>query len=973
MVSLLHPNELVIASTVAPPPFSRLLSSSSAFAAPSSHSSGGSKLDFLFVGYGFVRAELLEPFPHQSWFTDEDPYAEGDVEEGGSEVRGDGRGMQRRRMHDTVGPQSATMVKETPYGLFGAAACQAAAVGRYMAAMEAFGLAPPRSQPSRSTAASVNRQATTSTCNGDTNTGSYGSKEKHREREGEDEGVSDEYRRIFPTISDVLHPSSRTLTDVLTFPKAFQIVGSGANGHVKLGVLSSPRSPDQAPTQFCTPRSSAFSDAAATPEGQYFGCGQMEETGERNEEEHRLVAVKMLPLPPLLFSHLNHHLSALSSVQSSPLLHGAHHQSENDNNSISRGRSMSCQSNGPHGLSRQSHTFGLTNRSSQQSSFRQFDNLHSNHTAPNSSNTISFPPGVFHALQRIESEVTIALRARHPALMTTHLAVREVELLSPVLSTPSLLHPSGTSIFRTPSLQPPGSCHTNHPFQPQSHQLGTTAMPSSHHGSNFHPNVGIPHPFGLGSSGGSIFQAKSIALCMEYIGGCNLEQVVQYHGPLFEWELAAIVDAILSGLQYLHEHPDLRVAHRDVKPLNVMISSQMRPMPLLQVNDSSREVKSTGTGVTLLASESNCPSPADYCPVKLGDFGLVKKIISNGKMKHGGSGGDGAALKATVSMMVPDDPQTAATLCGTPAYIPPEVLVPYLGSLTSSGGAREGFHDSIDDEDHGNSPSEFVSDFSPALTATVAAVVHPVLLDVYAVGVLMQHIIGGMTDPENALGRPWVVREREKYKKFAAERPGDSLLSTSAADTAPPLLSKQCGSTERPVKSSTYKGPSDACIERKPWIMSDVVSQRVGPLLLQLLNSMIATDPQQRPQSIACVRAHPFFTQYRCVWGTHFRNSQELPLPTLPLDFVCRLATTTTKAHDSRRASKATVEEIMFMMAPDANTTQHVSSTNTTLIGDTSHLQNVSCCSSSLTQHQLGHGTNSTKLPQCTKLHLMPQ
>ncbi len=82
-------------------------------------------------------------------------------------------------------------------------------------------------------------------------------------------------------------------------------------------------------------------------------------------------------------------------------------------------------------------------------------------------------------------------------------------------------------------------------------------------------------------------------ICMEYIEGIDILELIQHHFPLPEVVVLSIVEQILNGLQVAHAQG---VLHRDLSPQNIFVSTQ---------------------GF-----------------VKLGDFGMAgKKIAADGKSK----------------------------------------------------------------------------------------------------------------------------------------------------------------------------------------------------------------------------------------------------------------------------------------------------------------------------------------------------
>lgn len=116
-------------------------------------------------------------------------------------------------------------------------------------------------------------------------------------------------------------------------------------------------------------------------------------------------------------------------------------------------------------------------------------------------------------------------------------------------------------------------------------------------------------------------KGEKIYTVMERLGGGSLADVLRTFGPQTPSATARYIAQMLSGLAYLHSQG---IAHRDVKPDNVLVADE----------DGS---------------------------VKLVDFGLAKPIVTQQP-----SGG-------------------ASTLAGTPAYLAPEVFVPDLAAAAPPG------------------------------------------------------------------------------------------------------------------------------------------------------------------------------------------------------------------------------------------------------------------------------------------------
>lgn len=66
-----------------------------------------------------------------------------------------------------------------------------------------------------------------------------------------------------------------------------------------------------------------------------------------------------------------------------------------------------------------------------------------------------------------------------------------------------------------------------------------------------------------------IFRDGTISICLEYMNGGSLEDVVSSGGCQDEVVLAGISRQIIGGVSYLHSH---RHIHRDIKPGNILLS-----------------------------------------------------------------------------------------------------------------------------------------------------------------------------------------------------------------------------------------------------------------------------------------------------------------------------------------------------------------------------------------------------------------
>ncbi len=76
-----------------------------------------------------------------------------------------------------------------------------------------------------------------------------------------------------------------------------------------------------------------------------------------------------------------------------------------------------------------------------------------------------------------------------------------------------------------------------------------------------HPNIVTVHE--VGSTDGQAY------LCMEFVDGCTLAQLVNADGPLPPRAAAELVAVIARAVQHAHENG---VLHRDLKPSNILLA-----------------------------------------------------------------------------------------------------------------------------------------------------------------------------------------------------------------------------------------------------------------------------------------------------------------------------------------------------------------------------------------------------------------
>jgi serine/threonine protein kinase len=143
-----------------------------------------------------------------------------------------------------------------------------------------------------------------------------------------------------------------------------------------------------------------------------------------------------------------------------------------------------------------------------------------------------------------------------------------------------------------------------------------------------HPNIVTVHE--VGAAGGQEY------LCMEFVGGPTLAEMVRAGGPLPPREAARLVAVIARAVEHAHAEG---ILHRDLKPSNILLASGGREPPVESPTGGSR---------LPLASEP-----------KVTDFGLAKKIDGSASFTRTG------AVVGTPSYMAPE--QAAGRKDLTPA------------------------------------------------------------------------------------------------------------------------------------------------------------------------------------------------------------------------------------------------------------------------------------------------------------------
>jgi serine/threonine-protein kinase SRK2 len=73
-----------------------------------------------------------------------------------------------------------------------------------------------------------------------------------------------------------------------------------------------------------------------------------------------------------------------------------------------------------------------------------------------------------------------------------------------------------------------------------------------------------------------------LCIVMEYVGGGNLQQWVEKHGRLPEWQARCFFQQVTLALHYIHKQ--LGIAHRDIKLGNILLNDRYQ-VPILKLCD----------------------------------------------------------------------------------------------------------------------------------------------------------------------------------------------------------------------------------------------------------------------------------------------------------------------------------------------------------------------------------------------------
>lgn len=115
--------------------------------------------------------------------------------------------------------------------------------------------------------------------------------------------------------------------------------------------------------------------------------------------------------------------------------------------------------------------------------------------------------------------------------------------------------------------------------------------------------------------------ARHVYVVLEYVDGGDFADYLREHGPLSEDASRHFFRQLCEGMAYCHKSG---IVHRDLKPANILLSNIDVPEPL--------------------------PGMPKLPTVKITDFGLANRLAGT------------------------DQQQKLETVCGTPAFVAPEVL-----------------------------------------------------------------------------------------------------------------------------------------------------------------------------------------------------------------------------------------------------------------------------------------------------------
>lgn len=174
---------------------------------------------------------------------------------------------------------------------------------------------------------------------------------------------------------------------------------------------------------------------------------------------------------------------------------------------------------------------------------------------------------------------------------------------------------------------------------------------------------------------------------MEYVGGGNLQQWVERHGRLPEWQARCFFQQIVLALHYIHK--SLGIAHRDIKLGNILLND-LYQIPILKLCDfgysKSMQVASmpktrVGTAAYISPEVAKCSGTAAYDTEKadVWSSGVTLFCMLSGRYPFTGPNGRDVPLQR-IKDLVADD--VAAALALVSPYVSPGCLQLLFAMLT---------------------------------------------------------------------------------------------------------------------------------------------------------------------------------------------------------------------------------------------------------------------------------------------------
>lgn len=137
--------------------------------------------------------------------------------------------------------------------------------------------------------------------------------------------------------------------------------------------------------------------------------------------------------------------------------------------------------------------------------------------------------------------------------------------------------------------------------------------------------------------------ATQVFLVMEYCNGGDLADYLQVMKTLSEDTIRLFLNQISGAMKALHAKG---IVHRDLKPQNILLCYNKSSSHQVSQSKTGSRLPSFSSSASKSLTASSCP-PSDIT-LKIADFGFAR-FLSDGVM--------------------------AATLCGSPMYMAPEVIM----------------------------------------------------------------------------------------------------------------------------------------------------------------------------------------------------------------------------------------------------------------------------------------------------------